>query len=201
MSSVIDTPSDMQWLPPPESIYRLSVEKYEAMVASGVFTKRDRLHLINGILVAKMTEYPAHAVACDNARLAIEHLMPPGWYVRPDKPLRIPNYQSEPEPDAVLARGRPKDYLRGHPEPSDVALVLEVSESSLAEDRAMASIYGGGGVAVYWIINLVDRQVEVYTCPAAAGYQSRQVFKPGESVPLIIDGSEVGRIAVSDLIP
>ncbi len=92
------------------------------MVASGVFTKRDRLHLINGFLVAKMTEYPPHAAACDGVRLAIEALLPAGWYVRPDKPLKIPNCISVPEPDVVVARGTWRDYDQHHPEPAQVPL-------------------------------------------------------------------------------
>ena len=93
------------WVPSLPTLYRLSIAQYEAMVASGVFTKRDRLHLINGFLVAKMTEYPPHAAACDGVRFAIEALLPTGWYVRPDKPLKIPNCISVPEPDVVVARG------------------------------------------------------------------------------------------------
>jgi Uma2 family endonuclease len=199
MSSITDPPTVQQWLPAPESIYRLSVEKYEAMVASGVFTKRDQLHLIQGILVAKMTEYPPHAAACDAVRLAIEHLLPDGWYVRPDKPLRIPSQISVPEPDAVVTRGSWRDYAHRHPEPPDVALVVEVAESSLRADREMGVIYGGGGVPVYWIVNLIDRQVEVYAGPSDRGYQSRQDFPAGQHVPLVIEGFEAGRIAVSDL--
>jgi Uma2 family endonuclease len=200
MSTIDDPTSDMQWLPPPESIYRLSVEQYEAMVASGVFTKRDHFHLIQGILVAKMTEYPPHAAACDAVRLAIEHLLPTGWYVRPDKPLRIPSHGSVPEPDAVVARGSWKDYARRHPEPADVALVVEVAESSLRADREMAGIYGGAGVPAYWILNLIDRQVEVYTGPTDRGYASRQDFPTGQHIPLLIEGREVGHIAVAELM-
>jgi Uma2 family endonuclease len=200
MSSIVDPPSETQWMPPPESIYRLSVEQYEAMVASGIFTKRDRFHLVNGILVAKMTEYPRHASTCDAAQARVSPLLPAGWYIRMGKPLRIPSRSSEPEPDAVVARGSYRDYALRHPGPADVTLVVEVADSSLREDREMTSIYGGSGVPIYWIINLVDRHVEVYSTPYAAGYESREVFRAGELVPLLIDGVEVGRIAVDDLI-
>ena len=91
------------WVPALPTLYRLSIAQYEAMVASGVFTKRDRLHLINGYLVAKMTEDPPHAAACEGVRLAIEALLPAGWYARSDKPLKIPNCISVPEPDVVVA--------------------------------------------------------------------------------------------------
>ena len=67
------------WVPSLPTLYRLSIAQYEAMVASGVFTKRDRLHLINGFLVAKVTEYPPRTAACDGVRFAIEALLPSGW--------------------------------------------------------------------------------------------------------------------------
>ena len=163
---------DLGWIPSPGSLYRLSIEQYEAMVASGVFTKRDRFHLINGLLVAKMTEYPPHSAASEATRLAIEPLLPAGWHPRSDKPLRIPNYASVPEPDLVIARGTVWDYQDRHPEPANVALVAEVANSSPLRNPAMAGIYGKGGVPVYWIVNLVDRQVEVHTNPGPGGYGS-----------------------------
>jgi Uma2 family endonuclease len=201
MSTAAISSTMMDWLPPPESVYRLSVEKYEAMVATGVFTKSDRVHLINGILVAKMTGYPPHAAASDATRLALESFLPGGWYIRGDKPLRIPSRSSVPEPDLVITRGLPRAYFHRHPEPADVALVVEVADSRLKEARDLVAVYGGGGVPVYWILNLVDRQVEVYTGPCPDGYQSRQDFAEGKDVAAVIEGREVGRIAVAELLP
>ncbi len=201
MSTDAISGAPMDWLPPPESVYRLSVEKYEAMVATGVFTKSDRFHLINGILVAKMTEYPPHAAACDTTHLALQSLLPAGWYIRVGKPLRIPSRSSVPEPDLVITRGLPRAYFQRHPEPADVALVIEVADSRLKEARALAAVYGGGGVPVYGIVNLVDRQVEVYSGPCPDGYQSRQDFTEGSDVAAVIEGREVGRIAVAELLP
>ncbi|MGZ3388894.1 MAG: Uma2 family endonuclease [Isosphaeraceae bacterium] len=189
------------WVPSLPTLYRLSIAQYEAMVASGVFTKCDRLHLINGFLVAKRTEDPPHAAACEGVRLAIEALLPTGWYVRPDKPLKIPNCISVPEPDVVVARGTWRDYNQRHPEPSQAPLVVEVSSSSLLEDRRMALVYGRGGVAVYWIVNLIDRQVEVHTDPGPDGYRTVQVFSSDQAVPLFLEGTELGRITVTDILP
>ena len=186
---LVTSPADRGWVPSPQSLYRLSIEQYEAMVASGVFAKRDRFHLINGLLVTKMTEYPPHAVVCDAVRLALEALLAGGWYVRPDKPLRIPNHASMPEPDVVVARGSCWDYEERHPEPADVALIVEVASSSLSEDRELAGIYAAGGIVSYWIINLLDRQVEVYTDPGPSRYGSRQILKPGQDVSVVVAGN------------
>jgi Uma2 family endonuclease len=181
-------------------LYRMSIERYEAMVDSGVFTKRDRLHLINGLLVVKMTKNPPHVVACDLTRAAIDGLSLAGWYTRVGDPVRLPP-DSEPEPDVAVVRGTIRDYSDHHPGPADVALVAEIADSSLTDDRKMARIYGNAGIAVYWIVNLVDRQVEVYTGPHADGYTARDVYRPGDIVPVVVDGKIVGQIAVDDLLP
>ena len=106
-----------------------------------------------------------------------------------------------PEPDVVVVRGNWRDYANRYPEPADVAMVVEVASSSLHEDRMMAVIHGAGGVPTYWIINLVDRQVEVYSDPFQGGYRSRVEFKPGQAIPVVIDGRQVGTIAVDDVLP
>jgi Uma2 family endonuclease len=65
----------------------------------------------------------------------------------------------------------------------------------------MARIYGGSGIPAYWIVNLVDRQVEVYTLPYVDGYHSRQDFAPGQELPVVIDGALAGRVRVADVLP
>jgi len=179
----------------------MTLEQYDAMIASGAFSKRDRVHLINGYLVAKMTELPPHGAACDAIHLTLEPLLPPGWYIRTERVIRIPTYASMPEPDVVVVRGGWRDYKDRYPEPADITMVVEVANSSLYEDRAMAGIYGASGVPTYWIINLVDRQVEVYTDPGPAGYRSRQAFLPGQQLPVVIDGQQLGTLAVDDILP
>jgi Putative restriction endonuclease len=196
----------MDTIAPPRSLYRLSLEKYEAMVRSGVFTKRDRLELIEGYLVAKMTKYPPHTVSSQLCRVRLDRLLPPGWHLRIEGPIRIPSRASMPEPDLAVARGEIRDYGTRDPEPADVALVVEVAESSLDDDRnVMSRIYGGGGGTLYWIVNLVDNQIEVYSGPSGSsepvGYRHCEVYRPGQAVPLVIEGTEVARIPVADLLP
>src|ERR1700759_3732455 len=91
------TPGAWDWAPPPRSIYRLRVDQYEAMVSSGVFTRRDRLHLIDGILVAKMTRKPPHVIACEETHDALHGTVGAGWRVMVEAPVRLSEH-SEPEP-------------------------------------------------------------------------------------------------------
>jgi Uma2 family endonuclease len=167
---------------------------------AGVFTKRDRPHLINGLLVAKKTQGDAHCVADDLCRLALSGLVPAGWFIRSDKPVRLPP-DGEPEPDHAVVRGTIRDYRHGHPGPPDVALTVEIADSSLLEDRGMVPVYGRAGVPIYWIVNLVGRQVEVYSGPRPDGYAACDVYRPGHFVPVVLDGTTVGPIAVDDTLP
>jgi Uma2 family endonuclease len=187
------------WFPGPP--FRMSLEKYEAMVDAGVLTKRDKVHLINGVLVAKMNQNGPHATADLLCNTALTATIPAGWHVRPDKPVRLPP-DSKPEPDQCVVRGSIRDYTGPEPTAADVGLVVEVADTSLKEDRAMALVYGAAGIPVYWIINVNARQVEVYTLrQRGGGYGKPRVFKVGQSVPVVLDGVEVGRIAVADVLP
>ena len=81
-------------------------------------------------------------------------------------------------------------------------MLVEVSDSSLSDDRALASeVYGPAGIPVYWIVNLVHRRVEVYADPGPGGYGSTAVYAEGQAVPVVIDGHPLGQIAVADLLP
>ena len=91
--------------------------------------------------------------------------------------------------------------MNRYPESRDTALVAEVSVSSLDEDRAMADIYAAGGVPVYWIVNVDDGQVEVYSDPGPSGYQSHEVLAPGHVLSVMVNGVEVGEIPVADILP
>ena len=191
---------------PPRTLYRISIDKYEAMVSSGVFTNRDRLELIEGYLVEKMTQHPPHTVCAELCRVRLDRMLPLGWHFRIERPLRIANRASKPEPDLVVARGEIRDYAAHDPEPEDVALVIEVADSSLEDDRIlMTRVYGGAGIGLYWIVNLVDRQAEVYSNPSGpsepVGYRHCEVYRAGQEVPFVVAGNEVGRVPVDAILP
>ncbi len=206
MSTDVEAPGESiptltKWRPEPSSLYRLSVDQYEELVRTGVFTKRDRFHLINGFMVAKLTEHPPHLAVCEAVRAAIEAILPGGWHARSERPLRIPAASSVPEPDLTIARGSIWDFEDRHPEPIDVALVVEVANTSVRVDRELAAIYALGGVASYWIVKLDDRQIEAYSDPSPQGYKTSEIHKCGQAVPVRIDGAEVGKLVVADVMP
>ena len=193
-----ESPSLSEWIPSP--LFRMTLERYEEMVKSGAFTEHDRVHLINGFLVAKTTQGDPHCVSDDLCRNAITSVLPRGWFVRSDKPVPLPP-NTKPEPDHVVAHGEIRDYTDHSPGPTDVALIVEVALSSLAEDRMQADVYAAAGIPIYWIVNLVERQIEVYSGLSPVGYRSRGDFREGQNVPVVIEGVEVGHIVVADVLP
>ncbi len=185
----------------PWPLYRMTLEKYESLIASGFFTKRDDVQLINGYVVTRMAESPLHGAVCEAIRIAIGAILLAGWHTRSEKGLRIPAQVSIPRPDLAVVRGDWRDFSARYPEPADTALVAEVSISSLDQDRAMAEIYGKAGIPAYWIVNADDGQVEVYSDPGPSGYRSHEVLAPGHVLSVVIDGVEIGEIPVADILP
>jgi Uma2 family endonuclease len=181
-------------------VYRMTVDEYEHLASAGVLDD-PRVELIDGLLVRKMTQKPPHTWAVETAHDHLNRILPPGWFIREEKPVRIPQFD-EPEPDLSLIRGSRDDFRGRHPGPKDIALLVEVADASIDRDRGeKRTAYAFGRIPVYWIINLVERQVEVFSNPRRGVYRSSQVFVPGQDVPLVIDGDVIGRIAVADLLP
>ncbi|QEH35031.1 hypothetical protein OJF2_35760 [Aquisphaera giovannonii] len=174
---------------------RMTVAEYEGLIESGVIDERAPVELIEGRIVGKMTKGRRHSRARINSRRAIERVLPAGWHLAVEVPVRLPTRDSLPEPDLYIARGEADDYEDHDPGPADVALVVEVSDSSLAADRALAGTYLGAGVPAYWLVNIPDRILEIYT------HAGRDDLAEGDSAEVVLEGSVVGRIAVADLLP
>jgi Uma2 family endonuclease len=190
---------------PPTGPFRgLTVAEYHHLIQAGYLTDEDKVELLNGFLVRKMPRNPPHDATFLATQEALRAMVPGGWCIRGQCAITLAS--SEPEPDIVIARGRVKDYVTRHPGPADITLVAEVADSSLTRDRSdKGPIYAAAGLVIYWIVNIVDRQVEVYTKPAGTGatarYTGRQDYRPGDAVPFSLDGTVVGHIAVQDLLP
>jgi Uma2 family endonuclease len=179
---------------------RITVDEYERMAASGVFNEPKKIELIDGYLVTKMPKSPEYSFSTKQVLKALERMLPAGWTWRQGDPVRIPAYD-EPEPDVSIVRGADADYRHRIPVVADVGLLVEVSRTNPSADRLQGIFYARGSIPVYWIVNLVDRQVEVYTDPGPTGYATRTDFASGQHVPVVIGGQQVGQIAVDDVLP
>ncbi|MEG3921807.1 Uma2 family endonuclease [Microcoleus sp. POL10_C6] len=188
---------------PNDLIFRLSIEQYHAIIQAGILTDDDSVELLEGWLVFKMPKNPPHRATTRLVRTALENILPPGWYVDSQEPITLSN--SEPEPDLVVVRGDTRQYLDRHPGAEDIALIIEVSDTTLQRDRTVKKrIYARAGISIYWIVNLVEEQVEVYSQPIAEveqpDYSQRLDFGRSAVIP-IIEGIEIGAIAVNSLLP
>jgi Uma2 family endonuclease len=201
----ISTTTDWQVaLPPPLLMRRFTVDEYHRMIDDGFFAEDERFELLEGWIVAKMPRNPPHDSMIVVIGRILDRALPEGWHLRGQS--AIVTADSTPEPDLAIVRGDGRDYLSRHPEPADLALVVEVSDSTLASDRGLkARIYARAGIPVYWIVNLVDHRVEVYTTPtgpvADPGYRECREVEPGATFPLIIDGREIARIDAREVLP
>jgi len=149
---------------PNDLILRLSIEQYHAIIQAGILTSDDSVELLEGWLVFKRPKNPPHRVTTRLVRTALENILPRGWYVDSQEPIALSN--SEPEPDIVVVRGDTRQYLDRHPGAEDIALIIEVSDTTLQRDRTVKKrIYARAGISIYWIVNLVEEQVEVYSQP------------------------------------
>jgi Uma2 family endonuclease len=194
--------------PPPKyarraGFYRLSVAQFHQMIQSGVLGEKDRIELLEGYLVPIMPPNPPHSTAVSRSNRTLIRILPDTWHLRSEQPLTLSD--SQPQPDFAVVRGDFSAYATRHPGPADVGLVIEVADSSLDEDRDdMGRIFSRSGIPVYWIINVVDRQVEVYTDPRPAdpvpAYTTRTDYRAGDSMPLVLDGHLVAQIPVNDLL-
>ncbi len=181
-------------------LWRMSVAQYQAMIAGGILTEDDNIELLEGLLVAKMTKNRPHSLSTGLVRKLLEAILPAGWFVDSQEPITTGD--SQPEPDGVVVRGQPRDYQAAPPPAEQVGLVIEVSDSSLKRDRAdKGRIYARAGIPSYWILNLTERQLEVYTRPAEGGWQETRTYAENDSVSLLLDGVEVGQVRVGDMLP
>ena len=140
--------------------------KYDVLVKKGAFGPDDRVELLDGLLIVREPQGSRHAVVVDLVIAALERAFGEGYYIRGDKPVALDDV-SEPEPDVAVVRGHPRDYLDAHP--TTPVLIVEVADSSLAEDRLRkGGLYARAGIADYWIVNLVDNVLEVYRRPERA---------------------------------
>jgi Uma2 family endonuclease len=183
---------------------RFSVGKYQQMIRTGILDEDDRVELLEGYVVLKMPRDPAHDGTIQRVQRTLLRYLPIGWDMRVQSAVELSD--SQPEPDFAVARGSYADYMQRHPAPADIGLLIEVANMSLERDQKDKSrIYARAGVAAYWIINVVDRQVDRLTRPSASGgiaaYGDVHVIRPPDAVPLELDGAAVALIPAAELLP
>jgi Uma2 family endonuclease len=183
-----------------QSFYRLTVRQFERMMTDGTIAEDERVELVEGLLVARSRRTRGEIVAGNKGLRILWRMIPPGWHVAKGIPILTSDW-SRPEPDLAVIRGGVEDDEDRAITADETALVVEIAGASLPSDRTdMARVYAAAGIPVYWIVNLVEGQVEVFSDPGRDGYQSHQVLGRGQDVPVVVAGVETAWIAASDLL-
>jgi Uma2 family endonuclease len=193
-----------------EPIWRLSVPQYHSMIANGILEEDAQLELLEGLLIAKMTKNPRHRLSTGLLQDALLSLLPVNYHLNLQEPITLQD--SEPEPDLAVICGQRLDYRDRHPDAASLEIVVEVADTSLERDSygcgsrrtIKQRIYARAGIPIYWILNLGDRQLEIYTQPnqEESIYKECQILSATESVGVSLRGKEVviGFICVGNLL-
>ena len=163
---------------------RFTVAEFDRMIEQGIFGDRPntRFELIHGEVREMSPSGPSHDYVIDLLMYwSFDKALRDKVHFRIQNCLGIPVFDSVPMPDVALMKAR--NYREHRPEPLDVLLLIEVSDSSLQGDRReKAALYAGAGIKDYWIVNLNGFCVEVRRRPKNGEYQSIESFGIGQSV-------------------
>jgi Uma2 family endonuclease len=166
---------------------RFTLTEYHRLTELGFLKASDHIELIRGEIIHMAAKGVAHEVCITRLCRELPKRLGEAVTIRCQSPITlVPD--SEPEPDFVLVNNRLDDYIGGHPNPDDILLVIEVSDSSITYDQTIKlSLYAENGIADYWIFNLLDRVLECYSDPYQSthgkwNYRSKQIYLPTESV-------------------
>ncbi len=184
--------------------HRMTVERYERLVEAGVFGEDEPIFLLDGRLVEKMTKGFRHSFGALKLNRTLDRLIPPEFHARLEQPIFV-REGIMPEPDVAIVRGTLDDYRDGHPTVHDTALVVEVADSSVAEDQQIIPrVYASASIPVAWLVNIPRRRVEVFSEPSgpteAPRYAKCVRHEIDAEIPVVLDGVVAGRILVSTLI-
>jgi Uma2 family endonuclease len=161
------------------SRWRFTVDQYEQMGRTGVFGEDDRVELLDGEIASMSPIGPAHASIVDRLNQLLVTRLSDRFIVRVQNPIRLPPH-SEPQPDLAVLNPRDDFYGARHPGPTDVLLVVEVSDSTLALDRGVKlPIYARAAVPQVWLVDVEQRAVIVHRRPVDGSYAETHVLHRG----------------------
>lgn len=168
---------------------RFTLAEYHRLIELGFLTEGDRVELIRGELVQMAAKGTLQSVCNTKLVRELARLLGDRVVVRGQEPV-ILSTNSEPEPDVVIAKGHPDDYLLNHPYPKDILLIIEVSDSTLEYDQTIKlPLYAEAQIQAYWIVNLIANQLEQYSQPyqntqGNFGYRMKQIMLRNEVVTI-----------------
>ena len=184
---------------PPRQARKFTVAEYYRMVDAGILQPRERVELIEGVILTMPPIGPFHAESVDYFNRVFSRRSEGRFRVRIQSTVHLGEHL-EPEPDIALLRCRPGGYRRAHPTPEDILLITEVADSTLDYDRDIkAPIYGRAGIPETWVVNLREDCLEVFRNPGPQGYGQHTLYRRGDKIsPVALPDLE---FAVAELLP
>jgi len=147
-----------------------------------MFPADQKVELIHGEIVPMSPPNPLHSGAVNPVYDILKTAFGTGFHVRTEQPLALDD-DSQPQPDVLVCVGAARDYRRRFPVAADARLLVEISDTTVADDRAIKGpLYAAAGIGEYWILNLRDRQLEVYREPDGTQYRTRRIYTPDETI-------------------
>ena len=166
--------------------YPITTDIYHQMIAQGILTSNDKIELLEGDLIKMSAVGPRHAACVDRLSEILRTAFGTAITLRHQNPVELSKV-SEPEPDITILRRREDFYAQAHPAPGDVLLLIEISESTLKKDRGIKlSAYAKAEILEYWIVNLQDDIIEVYTNPTGNSYQTVRIVHRHETLSPVL---------------
>jgi Uma2 family endonuclease len=187
--------------------YDLTIDLFSRMVESGLIPRDRRVFLSNGRLYEKMAKTKAHGYVGAAIDRAVNRRLPDGWSLWPESTIVL-DPTNAPLPDFALVRGAdPLDFAAPdrYPGPGDIGLLIEVAVTSLHDDLTTAlGQYARALIPVYWVVDVLGRRILIHTEPRVVDgrgeYARVETYRPGQSLPLVLDGQEVARIPFDELL-
>jgi Uma2 family endonuclease len=176
---------------------QFTIQQYRQMLTSGVLQEGDRVELIEGEILEMAAVGSRHTSQVKRLNRIFSTRIAPSILISVQDPIEL-GPRSEPQPDLALLRFQADFYQSAHPQAEDVYLLVEVADTTLEYDRTIkAPMYAQAGIREYWIVNLVDGLIEVYTQPHHQNYQQITRYRRGQTIAiqalpgLVFDVSEI----------
>ncbi len=177
---------------------KFTIAEYYQMAEAGIFLANDRVELIAGEIIEMSPIGSRHAACVDRLNRLFNRLLASRVIVRVQNPIRLSD-RSEPQPDLTLLQPRPDFYAEAHPQPAEVLLLVEVSDTTVEYDREVKiPLYAQAGIVEVWLVNLPEAYIEVYRHPAGDRYLEIHRWQRGQNIS-ILAFSDVS-FAVNDIV-
>jgi Uma2 family endonuclease len=187
--------------------YDLTIDLFSRMVESGLIPQDRRVFLLNGRLYEKMAKTRAHGYVGASITMTLVPRLPAGWSLWPESTIVLDSTNA-PLPDFAVVRGaNPLDFASParYPGPGDVGLLIEIAVTSLHDDLTTAlEEYARASIPADWVVDVAGRRILVHTEPRVVEgrgeYARVETYRPGQALPLVLDGREVARIPFDELL-